>query len=249
MNVTTDALFGIGAETYDELYLYNLKDKVKEIVNVDRDADVNMKADAQLKAYYFLKDEADKNPANYSLLQECIDYGAGLSRYTDFNNYMSDRMEERNAIFKNCARKAACIIRYSLDHVLVERAHNAMTWIYAHNKDFEKAKEHANILPSYESNRMRETMLAQIQYFEHGFEAERICILDNIKKLSKVLDKELSYDLEDFAGNAEIREAEEFGNWVLEVAAVFKKNPSLTKQWEDCEERLNKYIQIVKSRK
>lgn len=39
-NVTIDELFGIGAETYDELYINNIKSKVKAILNAEKDADV-----------------------------------------------------------------------------------------------------------------------------------------------------------------------------------------------------------------
>ncbi len=247
-HVTTDKLFGIGDESFDEFYLQEVKARAKEICKVSENASKLEIAEGIYKAFFYLRDEVEKAPTNYELLQECLNYGTFISMYTDFDGYLKDRPEEKKEIFGYCMRKASMIIRYSTNKVLVEKAHNSLAWIYIHNKEFDKAREHIEVLPSYASNVLKEPMLAQLCLFENGFKAEKLVIDDNIVKLSNVVGKELVYDLVDVAREADAHEAKAFALWVQEVAEVFKRNPILADKWETFDKKIEGCIEYVEAR-
>lgn len=236
-DVTTDVLLGVGTETYDLAYIQQVKEKVQEI-----EKSKNEKAENLLEAYKYLKSCVDRNPSNYTLSVMCIEKGASLSMHTDFYNFMSDRGKEKAKIFEECARLASCIIRYSVNQTQIEKAHNAMIWIYLHEKEYDKAREHCNALPSYDANRMKEPMLAQVLWFEKGYEAEKECIIQNMRKLSAIICKEFCYDMQDIAGNDTLENAKEYAEWMKSIASVFMQKEEYADLWKECIEKIEFYV-------
>ena len=53
----------------------------------------------------------------------------------------------------------------------VEKTHFALSWIYIHCKEYEKAREHIAKLPSIKSNMLKESILAKLEGYENGVEA------------------------------------------------------------------------------
>ncbi len=248
LHVTTDRLFGIEAEVYDEVYLEDAKGQARVICRVADNAGPIEKAEGMYKAFCYLREEAEKSPANYELLQECLNYGTFLSMYVDFNGYLGDNPKLWTEIMEYCIRKATVIIRYSTSKVLIEKAHNSLAWIYINTKEYDKAREHIEVLPSYASNVLKEPMLAQLDLFEKGFEAERAVIDDNIVKLWGVVGKELAYDLVDVAREADIEDARAFGEWVQSVAEVFKRNPVLADRWDQYDAKIERSLKNIEER-
>jgi hypothetical protein len=120
---------------------------------------------------------------------------------------MSDSTEERDEIFQDCERKNACITRFCDDRTTVERSDFAMAWIYIHTKQFDKAREMIERLPSLESNNLRESIMTKLIKFQYGFEQAKDNISANIRKLLYATTKEFFYSFEDLSWHAESEEA------------------------------------------
>ncbi|MCH5212085.1 MAG: helix-turn-helix transcriptional regulator [Oscillospiraceae bacterium] len=215
--ITTDSLLGVVSATYGKAHTEAACGHVKLLMSTSQP-----NAEKHLAAYTYLRAESEKEPSNYVLMRKCINHAAEISRYTDFNGFMSDYPEIRDEIFEDCERKNSCIARYCEDKENIEKSDFAMAWIYMHTKQFDKAKKLIDRLPSLASNNMKESIMAQYIQFQFGFEREKSYIYDNIYKLLKVTSKEFLYSLEDFSCFAEGAESINFGHKVLAVLESYK---------------------------
>lgn len=88
------------------------------------------------------------------------------------------------------------VIRFCSQREWVERTHFALTWIYIHENDFVSAREHIDQLPSVKSNRLQESILAQVACFEQGLEGMKVVLNENLQNMVRVMNKEILYAVE-----------------------------------------------------
>lgn len=170
-------------------------------------------------------------------MRKCINHAAEISRYADFDGFMSDKAEMRDEIFADCERRNACISRYCDDKTNIEKSDYVMTWIYIHTKQFDKAKVLIDRLPSFESVCLREHIMTQFIHFQFGFESEKKVIADNIRKLMYVTTKEFFYGFEDYAWFADPAESIEMSRKIFGVIEAYKAFDELLPDVLDSEVR------------
>ncbi len=216
--ITTDSLLGVIYATYGEAHTEAALGHEKLIF-----LSTTLSApEKHLAAYSYFRAESEKEPTNYTIMRKCINHGAEISRYADFNGYLSDKPEFRDEIFADCERKNLCISRYCEDKNNIEKSDNAMIWIYLHTKEFDKAKRLIDKLPSLESNNLKETIMKKYIGFKFGFDKEKDYIHENFGKLLKVTGKEFFFSLETYAWFCDHLEAIEVGKKMLGVINAYK---------------------------
>lgn len=235
--VTTDSLLGVETASYGKAHTNIAENHVSLLMASSKPV-----PEKHLLAYTYLRTESDKEPTNYQLMAKCINHGAEISRYADFDNFMSDDIETRDEIFKDCERKNLCISRYCEDKSTVEKSDFAMAWIYIHTKEYDKAKALINRLPSLESNNMKECIMAQLVNFQFGFEREKEVIADNICKLMRVTAKEFLYSFEDYSWSASSKESIEISRNFLGIIEAYKVFDHLIPEIYEWEIHIRKYI-------
>jgi hypothetical protein len=119
------------------------------------------------------------------------------------------------------------VIRFCTKAEWIERTHFALAWIYIHEKNYTSARDHINTLPSISSNRLQESILAQLASFESGLEGMKEVLRNNLQNFTRALNKEILYATEDFAWYDDPQNCVEFANWGLEVIQVLSKNKDL----------------------
>ncbi len=215
--ITTDSLLGVVSATYGDAHTEATLGHEKILMSTSKPV-----AEKHLAAYTYFRAESEKEPTNYTIMRKCINHGAEISRYADFEGFLSYKPEMLTEIFADCERKNLCISRYCEDRTNVEKSDYAMAWIYLHTKEFDKAKKLIDRLPSLESNNLKESIMTQYIHFQYGFEKEEDCILDNIRKLLHASGKEFFFSLEDYAWFAEGAKAIAFGEKLLGVLEAYK---------------------------
>jgi len=101
-----------------------------------------------------------------------------------------------------------------------ERAHFALAWIYIHDGNYAYAREHIEQLPTIKSNRLQESILAQITLFENGFEEMSKVLTVNLQNFVRAINKENLYAVQSFAwGNP--KKAVEHGKYSLSLMETF----------------------------
>ncbi len=223
--ITTDSLLGVVSATYGDAHTEAALGHEKILMSTAQPA-----AEKHLAAYTYFRAESEKEPTNYTLMRKCIAHGAEISRYADFDGFLSDKPEMLSDIFADCERKNLCISRYCEDRITVEKSDYCMIWIYIHIKEFDKAQKLIDRLPSLESNNLKEHIMTQFIHFQHGFEQEKLCIADNIRKLLHATAKEFFYDFEDYAYFASGEEAITFSQKLFGVLDAYKAFDELRPQ-------------------
>lgn len=235
--ITTDTLLGVVSATYGKAHTQAALGHEKILMSTSQS-----EAHKHLSAYTYFRAESEKEPTNYDIMRKCINHGASLSMYTDFEDFLSDKPELRDEVFADCERKNLCISRYCEDRSTVEKSDYAMTWIYIHTKEFDKAKKLIDRLPSLESNNLKEHIMTQYIHFQHGFEKEKEYIDDNIRKLLNATAKEFYFDMEDYAWFADCDEAEKFAQRCLSILMAYKEFPHIYTEAIECENMIRKYL-------
>ena len=193
LGITTDSLLGVVSATYGSAHTEAAENHVKLLMSTSQPI-----AEKHLAAYIYLRAESEKEPTNYIIMRKCINHAAEISRYVNFDDFMSDRPYVRDEIFEDCERKHTCISRYCEDRSNVEKSDFAMSWIYIHTKQFDKAKQLIDRLPSLESNMMKESITMKLVHFQSGFEPAKEVAYENIRKLMYATAKESFYIMESF---------------------------------------------------
>lgn len=218
LSVSTDTLFGLTQHSYDNLRILDIKNKM------DAMFDGTHKAESALEICHYLEEEVLANPANYDILCLYVEKTANLSRHI----HVSEQCAEAWPRIKNNAIKYGLqIIRFSSDSALIERAHFGMAWIYIHEKDYTSAREHIHTLPSVSSNRLQESILAQLALFEKDVEEQKSVVNKNLMNFCRAINKEFVYAMESFHWFLPCEEALAFGTWGLEVIDAFSQNPDM----------------------
>ncbi len=245
--ITTDSLLGVVSAAYGNAHTEAALNHEKLLMST-----AQPKAERHLAAYTYFRAESEKEPTNYDIMKKCINHGADLSRFTNLNGFLADKPELREEIFADCERKNQCISRYCEDRDIVEKSDFAMAWVYIHNQKYDKAKQLIDRLPSIESNNLKETIMTKFVKFQHGFEASKPYILENIRSLIKVTAKEFYYDLEDYVWSADAEETLELAKKLFAVIDAYKAFSELSHdilEWENhirrftprCYARLGEY--------
>ncbi len=235
--ITTDSLLGVVSATYGDAHTEAAENHVRLLMNTSQTT-----AEKHLAAYTYLRTESEKEPTNYFLMRKCINHAAEISRYVDFEGFISDKPEIRDEIFTDCERKNACISRYCEDKTNVEKSDYAMIWIYLHTKQFDKAKVLIDRLPSLKSICLSEHIMTKLVRFQFGFESEKEVIADNIRKLMYVTAKEFFYGFEDYAWFADSAESIEMSHKILGVIEAYKAFDELLPDVLDWEIRIRKFL-------
>lgn len=228
--VSTDALLGVATDLQGAAHLNAAQEHVTTLLDSTQPI-----AERHLAAYRYLCAESDREPANYPLMCLCINHGAEISRYTDFDGFLSDRPEEINRIFADCEHRNACIDRYCEDRCVIEKANFAMAWIYLHCKEFDKARGLIDRLPGLTGNHLREPLETQLALFEHGYASEKEVLKNNIRGLLYAAGKEFVYGFEDIAREDDAEESAAYYEKMCGVIKAFGAFDFLfddAKKWE-----------------
>lgn len=218
LSVSTDTLFGFTHSSYNKLHYLEIKSRIDELY------DGTDKAKSALETCHYLQREIQKDPADYAVLSLFVEQTANLSRYVDFDGYAKDEWPDiRGAAI--CA--GLRVIRYSAEREQVERTHFALAWIYIHEKDYSSAREHIGTLPSIASNRLQESILADMAVMEHGMKAGKDVLRKNLQNFTRAINKEIRYAMETFCWNATPEETISLGKWGLHIINTLSENPDM----------------------
>jgi len=222
LNITTDMLLGYNVSNQDDYLAARLRKKLDEIW------DISDTKGSALKCTEFLGAEANKNPMNFEVSLMYVEETAGLSYYIDMEGLLSDDPKRAQDILDDGIKKGVNIIRYASDKRMIDKAHYALAWIYIHKKDFSNAREHINVLPSLENTRMKEMIISELAFFEHGFEEMKESFVKTNKMLCNVLVSLLHCIAENYAYWGEKEEAIKNLKWCEKVAGAFAEIPEYT---------------------
>ncbi len=235
--VSTDALLGVATDLQGAAHLNAAQEHVTALLDSSRPI-----AERHLAAYQYLCEESDKEPANYPLMCLCINHGAEISRYADFDGFLSDRPEETQRIIADCERRNVCIDRYCEERSIIEKADFAMAWIYLHRKEYDKAKTRINRLPSLMSNHLREPLDAQLALFEHGYTSEKEVIKNNIRMLLHATGKEFAYSFEDIAREETAEESAIFYERMRDIMKAYEAFDFLCAEAKEWQKEIGKFL-------
>lgn len=219
LNITTDMLLGYNADSQDSILADRIKEKVRAMYDI---SDIH---GSVLKKVEFLAEETNRNPMNFEIALMYVSQVAGLSYYIDMENLLSDEPEKAEAILEDGIKKGVNIIRYANNARLAEKAHYALAWIYIHRKDFSNAREHINVLPSLESNRIKEFINSELVFFESGFDEMKDSLTATNKLLCDVLSNQLHTIAENYAYWGDKDEAVKNIEWCEKVMNAFASVP------------------------
>lgn len=219
LSVSTDTLFGLEKEEADDSVYMSITKALEKIV-----ADASSPAESALEQCRYLLEQVQQNPANY--IYECcyVERTANLSQYVDFEKFCLDKWPE----FRELAIKYGThVIRFCSKSEWVERTHYGLAWIYIHEKNFIAARDHIQTLPSVSSNRLQESLMAQLASFENGTESMKEVLRDNLQNFTRALNKEILYAVQDFSWNSSPEDCVEFATWGLNVIRALSGNQDL----------------------
>ena len=219
LKVSTDTLFG-----YEELNQDNAQYMELMKILEDKERGASSSAQAALQKCEYLSKELETNPANYIYACCFVECAAGLSRFVDFDGYALDIWPS----YKNKAIISGTqVIRFCQVREWVERTHFALAWIYIHEKDYSSAREHINMLPSVDSNRLQEGIMSKLTYFEYGFDEMKKTVNHELQMFTRAFNKVLLYAMENYSWNGDPKEAVEFGLWGIGVMEAVSKNKDM----------------------
>ena len=226
--ITTDSLLGVVSAVFGNAHTEAALGHEKLLMSTSQP-----EAEKHLAAYTYFRAESEKEPTNYIIMRKCINHGASISRFTDFDGFLSDKPELRDEIFADCERKNLCISRYCEDRSNVEKSDYAMIWIYIHNKEFDKARKLIERLPSLASNNLQEHIMPKLVLFQFGFDKEKDMISKNLVKLFNASGKEFFYSLESYMWFGEAKEAVKFGEKILGILEAYNAFDCLKSEFSE----------------
>ena len=221
LNVSTDAIFGLEEGNYDAISAARVHEKFRELRG-----QIDKKKGA-LEACEYLLSECEANPLNFEIYMYYVQSVANLSRNVEpFGEYKKGLDETFDKYFDEALKKSVQIIRYCKESDFVEKTHFALSWLYIHRKEFEKAREHIAKLPSVNSNMLRESILAKLEGFENGVEAQLKTQHNNSQRLCLPFNKEFVYSAETYFWN-EIEKTADYCEWALNIIFAICKDKTM----------------------
>ena len=214
LGVTTDTLFGYESSGIDDSLYIALRRKIEQI-----EANSKSIQQAALESCKYMLKKVSENPDNYIYSVYYVEQTANLSRYIHDDKDVQDKWPE----YRDLAIKyGSNAIRFNKDKEWVERAHFALSWIYIHDGKYELAKEHIEQLPSVASNRLQESLFAQLTLFESGIDGMEKEYIINLQYFVRAINKENMYAVQSFAwGNPQ--KAVTYGEWALGLMEKFSR--------------------------
>ena len=178
LGVSTDALLGYDMIREDSEVTTRIKETVKNMYD-DKD-----RSGSKLKICEYLSTETNIHPGNYEIVKDYVQETASLSMYWDekLEGCYKDQNDHILDIFKDSIKKGTYLISHCTDRELIDKTHYAIAWIYIHMKDFDKAKEHINVLPGLNSTCNREVLEMETAFFDKGFDSMKE-VIDNKNRL------------------------------------------------------------------
>ena len=219
LGVSTDALLGYDSITENEEIISRVKETVTSIRGEEKD-----RAKASLKVSEYLSTETTLNPGCFEIIKDYAEETANLSMYADpsIENRFPDDQEHIQTLCKDAIRKGVYLISHCNDKILIEKAHNAVAWIYIHMKDFDNAREHINVLPSIATGRVKEKISMELTFFESGFEKMKDDIAENSVLLFDAVSSFLNTIAQDYGWyNMNKEEAYEICDWCEGIVKAF----------------------------
>ena len=220
LNVSTDALLG-----YDNIAVNSeIYEKISK--TAESMIDQSDRSGSALKICEYMASETNLNPSNYELIKDYVQYVANMSRYEDpfLEDCYKDQKDHIYKLYKDAIRKGTNLISHSHDRILIEKTHYAISWIYIHMKDFDKAREHIEVLPSLSSCRLQEFISMKAVFFESGFEKMKPVIDESNTYLFNAIWGVLYSGLENYAWNGSKEEAVQMCDWCESVIDAFAEN-------------------------
>ena len=74
-----------------------------------------------------------------------------------------------------------------------------LAWIYIHDGNYAYARKHIEQLPTIESNRLQESIMAQLALFENGLDAMSEVLTMNLQNFVRDVNKENLYAVQSYA--------------------------------------------------
>ena len=229
LNVSTDALFGFGVESYD----HKLADEIWFEAKKLRDS--GEPSQGALAAVEYLDQKCEENIFNYGIMVRFVQSVAHMSRFINpHNSYCKDLLADDrkrwNHLVKSAENRALQVIRYSGEKESAEECHYALAWLYWHLREFEKGREHIAELPSIKSNMLKEPLLPYYSFVEadgDGMEGWKSLVRDNYQNFIRALNKQIVYAAEGLMWSGTLSDAEENCHWGLSVMDRFCENSKM----------------------
>lgn len=209
LSVSIDALFGI--EQKDEYELdYAQISRAYDQIELNTDSP-EQKAIEKCK---YMEEKCELAPANHVYACCLVERTADLSRYIDYVDEAREMWEEMKC---KAIRFGTQVIRFCKANEWVERTHFALAWIYIHEKKFDEARDHIAKLPSVGSNRLKESIMAQLTSIEYGTQEMKQVFHHNMQKFTRAINKEILYCVEDLSWGDTPENTILFAEWGLNV--------------------------------
>lgn len=225
LNVSTDALFGFATETYDKAYARQIDFEANTI------RDTGNQAEAAKKCAEFLNQKCEENIFNYGILTKYVQSIAHLSRFADIEgvgvNLFKDEVEKWQQFVKLAENRAAQVIRYSEEKELIEKCHFALAWLYWHQHDYGKGREHVEALPSISSNMLQESINSYYDFIETGLDGWRESVRGNFQNYVRAINKQFVYTAESSMWSDSLENVEKTCFWAISVIDVFCQNEKM----------------------
>lgn len=219
LSVSTDTLFGLEETRQDDVMYMEVKHVYEEIAGAS-----SSPAETAKKQCDYLLEKLESDPASYVYCTCYVERTAELSRYVDFMGYDAKVWEGYRNKAIQCGTQ---VIRFCRKKEWVERTHFALAWVYIHEKDFTSAREHITALPSVESNRMQESILAQVASMEFGTDEMKKVVRRNLQNFTRAINKEILYAVESLSWSDKPKDAVELGEWGIRLMSVVSENEEL----------------------
>ena len=218
LGVSTDALLGYDSLSENDEVIARVKSTMEGMGNSDEG-----RAQKALRISEYLSTETTLNPGCFEIIMDYVQETANLSMYADpvLVNYFPDDTERVKKLFKDAIRKGAYLISHCSDKVLIEKTHYAMAWIYIHEKDFDNAREHINVLPSIATCRVKENIGMELTFFESGFEKMKDDIAESSVALFDLVSSMINTIAQDYAWYAEREEGMKVIEWCERILKAF----------------------------
>ncbi len=218
LSVSIDSLFGYEQQERSETTYIELS---REFEKIEEDAATPL--EAIFTKLDMLEQNADLMPGN-SIYATCyVEKVAALTRHLYDERAQQEWPDKRN----RAIRLGTQVIRSCQETEWVERTHYALAFVYMADKDFESSREHIMRLPSVDSNRLRESILAQLTYAEKGVDEMKNITEFNLQKFARAMNKEVLYAAETLIWNNRPEDALEIGSWGIRLMHTFEERDDL----------------------
>ena len=218
LQTSIDKLLGYEQENTNEAAYIELKKTFEKI-----EKESSSPVEAALNKLCMLEREIEITPGDFIYLTSYVEKAAALTRLL----YENDAQEAWPEIKKKAVRYGTQVIRFCNDPEWIERTHYALAFVYMADKDFVSSKEHVMCLPSVDSNRLRESVMAQLTFAESGIDDMNKIALFNLQKFARAINKEILYSAETLIWNRRADETTDIGLWGIELIELFEKKKEL----------------------